>query len=413
VTGSDAGPLVDAPPAQALAAWRAALHEAGALRRTTIERRDLRTAHGQVLARDVYALQPSPPFRCAAMDGFAVKAAATAGATPDAPVLLAEGTYAAIDTGQHLPDAWDAVLPVELTAPDPQGVAATAPVAAGANVRAAGEDVPGGRRVLTCGRRLTPFDVALAASCGHAAIDVRTAPRLAILPTGEELRPAGSELAPGESIESNSIMLSGLAEASGAQALTLPSAQDDPVAIRAAVLAAVDHCDLLLLLSGSSRGRRDHAAAVLAGLGALVVRGVAQRPGHPVLLAVVGATPVLGVPGYPAAAAQTWSAFALPLLADLTGLAEEPQLLVTAELTAAVESRPDSELLVPVTLTARIDGPPLATPQSRRGSALAALAAADATLHLDAGVRHEAGAHVGVCPQRAAAGVPLRAAVKR
>jgi len=149
VTGSEAGPLVDAPPAQALAAWRAALHEARALRRTTIERRDLRTAHGQVLARDVYALQPSPPFRCAAMDGFAVKAAATAGATPDAPVLLAEGTYAAIDTGQHLPDAWDAVLPVELTAPDPQGVAATAPVAAGANVRAAGEDVPGGRRVLT------------------------------------------------------------------------------------------------------------------------------------------------------------------------------------------------------------------------------------------------------------------------
>jgi putative molybdopterin biosynthesis protein len=402
------GPLVDATPAAALAAWRTALREAGGLEATTIERRDLRTAHGSVLARDVYALQPSPPFRCAAMDGYAVRAAATASASPDAPALLAEGTYAPIDTGQHLPDAWDAVLPVELTAPDPHGVAATAVVAPGANVRAAGEDVPGGRRVLERGRRLTPFDVALAASCGHAALDVHAAPRIAILPTGEELRPAGSELGPGESIESNSIMLAGLAEMAGAQALTLPSAQDDPVAIRAAVLAAIDHCDLLLLLSGSSRGRRDHAAAVLASMGTLVVRGVAQRPGHPVLLAVVGSTPVVGVPGYPAAAAQTWSVFAAPVLAHLAGGADTAPLLVTAELTAAVESRPDSELLVPVTLAARADGPPLATPQSRRGSALAALAAADATLHLEAGVRHEAGARVGVLPLRATAGSAVR-----
>ena len=305
------------------------------------------------------------------------------------------------------------MLPVEWTAPDPHGVTATGAVVAGANVRAAGEDVPGGRRVLQRGRRLTPFDVALAASCGHAMLDVHAAPRIAILPTGEELRPAGSDLRAGESIESNSIMLAGLADGVGAVALTLPSAQDDPVAIRAAVLAAVDHCDLLLLLSGSSRGRRDHAAAVLASLGALVVRGVAQRPGHPVLLAVVGSTPVLGVPGYPAAAAQTWSVFAAPVLADLAGRTERAPLLVTAELTAAVESRPDSELLVPVTLAPRADGPPLATPQSRRGSALAALAAADATLHLAAGVRHEAGAHVGVAPLGATAGSAMRAPAPR
>jgi len=79
-------PLVDATPAEALAAWRSALGEAGALHATTIERRDLRSAHGHVLARDVYALQPSPPFRCAAMDGYAVRAAATSGATAEAPV---------------------------------------------------------------------------------------------------------------------------------------------------------------------------------------------------------------------------------------------------------------------------------------------------------------------------------------
>ena len=114
-------PLVDAAPAEALGAWRAALREAGALRETTIERRDLRTAHGHVLARDVYALQPSPPFRCAAMDGYAVHAAATTDAAPDAPCSCsADGTYAPIDTGQYLPDTWDAVLPVEWTAPDPR-----------------------------------------------------------------------------------------------------------------------------------------------------------------------------------------------------------------------------------------------------------------------------------------------------
>ncbi len=402
------GPLVNAAPAAALAAWRDALTAAGALAATTVERRDLRSAHGQVLARDVYALQPSPPFRCAAMDGFAVRAAATAGAAPDAPVLLADGSYAPIDTGQHLAEEWDAVLPVELTAPDPHGVAAHGEVHPGAHVRAAGEDVPGGRRVLERGRRLSPFDVALAASCGHAALDVHAPPRVAILPTGEELRPPGSELEPGEAIESNSIMLAALADDAGAQALTLPSAQDDPVAIRAAVLAAVDRCDLLLLLSGSSRGRRDHAASVLAGLGRLVVRGVAQRPGHPVLLAVVGTTPVVGVPGYPAAAAQTWSAFAVPLLAQLGGLVGRPPFAVAAELAVALESRPDSELSVPVALEHRPGAPPLATPLSRRGSALAALALADATLHVPAGVRHEAGAIVGVLPLQAGAGAPGR-----
>jgi putative molybdopterin biosynthesis protein len=404
-------PLADAAPAEALAAWREALVAAAALAPTTVERRDLRSAHGYVLARDVYALQSSPPFRCAAMDGFAVQAAATTGAAPDAPVLLAAGTYAPIDTGQYLPEAWDAVLPVELTAPDPQGVAVHRTVAAGAHVRAAGEDVPLGRRVLERGRRLSPYDVALAASCGHAALDVHAPPRVAILPTGEELRPAGSELGPGEAIESNSIMLAALASGAGAQALTLPSAQDDPVAIRAAVVAAVDRCDLLLLLSGSSRGRRDHAASVLAGLGRLVVRGVAQRPGHPVLLAVVGTTPVIGVPGYPAAAAQTWSAFAVPVLAELGGLVATPAFAVAAELATAIESRPDSELLVPVALEHRPGAPPLARPLSRRGSALAALSAADATLHVPAGVRHEVGTVVGVLLVQAGGAAPREPAV--
>ena len=109
------GPLVDAAPAEALGAWRTALRAADALRETTIERRDLRTAHGHVLARDVYALQPSPPFRCAAMDGYGVHAAATTAASPEAPVLLGDGAYEPIDTGQYLPETWDA--------PDPQPLA--------------------------------------------------------------------------------------------------------------------------------------------------------------------------------------------------------------------------------------------------------------------------------------------------
>ncbi len=388
-------PLVDAPPAVALEAWLGALRTAGGLQPMPVEHRALLDAVGLVVAEDVQARHGVPAHRCAAMDGIATRAEATAGATPERPVLLAAGAYDPIDTGQHVEDRWDAVVPVEQTAPDPDGVRVLAATAPGRHVRPAGEDVPLGTVVLRPGARLTAYGVGLAAACGHATVPVVRPPLVRILPTGDELRAPDATLLPGEAVESNGPMLTARARALGVEAELLPLCPDDPEALAEAIGAAAAGCELLLVLAGSSRGRRDHAASVLAGLGQVVVRGVAQRPGHPVILAVVGSTPVVGVPGFPLAAHQSFERFARPLLDLLTRTHDVTDELVV-ELAADVEGRPGAEALVPLRLQPRPGALPLATPLARRGAALHGLAAADATLTLPPGAGARSGDRVAV-----------------
>jgi putative molybdopterin biosynthesis protein len=259
--------------------------------------------------------------------------------------------------------------------------------------------VRAGQVVVAAGRRLGPYDLALAASCGHPEVAVRRPPRVAILPTGDELRPAGAGgLGPGEVAESNGVMLAAMVRQAGGDAVVRESCPDDPAALAEAVARDAGACDLLVVLSGSSRGRRDHTAGVLERLGSVVVRGVAQRPGGPTVLALVDGRPVLGAPGYPVAAARSAEAFMLPLLALLLGAAPAPAPPLRVELAAPADVRDDVHALVPARLEWRGDLPPLAWPASGRAGALMALAAADVTLHLPPGAPRHAGATVTATP---------------
>ena len=148
---------------------------------------------------------------------------------------------------------------------------------------------------------------------------MRRAPVVAILPTGDEMRPIGSELAPGELLDTNSIMLAGQARELGCEPVVLGIEPDDQARIAAAVRDAVARCDLLIIIAGSSAGRDDYTAALVEDLGLLAVHGVAVRPGHPVVLGAVDATPVIGRPGYPVSASLTFDIFAGPVIAALEG----------------------------------------------------------------------------------------------
>ncbi len=373
--------LEGAPPARALAAWVAALEAAGAASPGGAERCDVGAALGRVLAEDLRARHANPPHRCAAMDGVAVRAADTAGA----PVVLRAGAFAPIDTGQHVDPGWDAVVPLEELDRLDADVRIRHAVEPGRHVRPAGEDVAAGALVAVAGRRLEPADLGLAVACGHAEVLVRPRPRVGLIPTGDEVRPPGSELAPGEIPDANSVMLSAMLREAGALPDALPIAPDRPAALADAVRAAAARSDLVLMLAGSSRGARDHTAAVLGSCGELIVRGVALRPAHPVLLAVVDATPVVGVPGYPVSAALAFDRFVAPVLALLSGASPRAALTRPAVLGRAILGRPGDELVVPVVLEPRDGADPLAWPQSRRGGALAAHARADATLAIPAG----------------------------
>lgn len=373
--------LRGAEPAAAFDAWLAALAAAGWTAPLPAERVPLDAASGRVLNEPLIALAANPPHRCAAVDGYAVVASETANG------VLAPGSYLRIDTGQPVDDRFDAVAQVEIAREEAGDLLLERAVASGANVRAAGEDVSEGDALLPPGRLLSAYDIALAAVAGHAELCVTQRPAVAILPTGGELRAPGTRLLPGEVADADGPMLQALARDLGATCERLPARADDAEEIGAAVVSAAATSDLVLVIAGSSRGRADHTASVLARQGELVAHGVALRPAHPVALGVVGRTPVIGIPGYPVAAAVAFERFGRPLLELLLGSLPEDAPVIRVRLAGDVRARRGVEAYVPLILSAG-DDLPLAMPQSRKGGALRGLAGAHALLcaRLDDGV---------------------------
>jgi putative molybdopterin biosynthesis protein len=195
-------------------------------------------------------------------------------------------------------------------------------VAPGRHVRAIGEDIQGGKILLPAGHRIRPVDIAALAAAGHRDVRVRRRPVVAILATGDEVWPVGTVLAPGEVLDTNSLMLAGMAEEAGSEVRRLPIVPDRPDVLAQAVAVAAHHADVVLVIAGSSAGRGDHTAAVVRRLGLVAVHGVAIRPGHPVLLGVLSGerpVPVVGVPGYPASAERAFTCFVSPLLRTMLG----------------------------------------------------------------------------------------------
>ena len=234
------------------------------------------------------------------------------------------------------------------------------------------------------------------AAAGQPAA-IRSEPGLVlIVPTGDEVRPVGAALGPGEILDTNSLMLAEQAREAGCDARVLPIEPDDPDRIEAAVKAAADECDLLIIIAGSSAGRDDYTARVVASAGTLAVHGVAVRPGHPVVLGVVGRTPVLGAPGYPVSAALTFDIFAEPLLAGLSGAPprRRPRHLRPAGPQARLAVRHGR---LGAGQARRRRRHTVATPLPRGAGVLTSLVRADGLLVVPAGVEgHHAGATVSV-----------------
>ncbi len=390
----------DVPVVQALAAWQAASADAGCPIRLGAQRLALAEAIGRVTAEPVWARRSSPAFDSAGMDGVAVRSVDTVGASPSTPVTLTD--FDVIDTGDPMPQGRDAVVMrehVHLIGPAPESSAAAELVAAAVpyqHVRSIGEDIAAGELLLPQGHRLRAVDVAAIAAAGVTEVLVRRRPVVAVLPTGDEIRPLGCEPGIGEIIDTNSLMLAGQATEHGCDVLSLPIEPDDPERIAAAVLAAAQCADLVVIIAGSSAGRGDHTASVVARIGTLVVHGVAVRPGHPVVLGVVGTTPVLGAPGYPVSAALTFDIFAAPVLAALQGTTTVTRQTVSARLARKLASPLGMDDWVRVRL-GRVGGQVVATPLPRGAGVLTSLVRADGLLVVPAGLEgHHAGVDVDV-----------------
>ncbi|MEJ5225742.1 MAG: molybdopterin-binding protein, partial [Anaerolineales bacterium] len=283
--------LHDIPLPEAQKRFEDALRQADLWRVLGIETLSLdENVLGRVLAQAVWARISSPHYHASAMDGFAVRAETTAGAMPTAPVTLTHFKY--LDTGDPLPDDFNAVIPIEnvepldetgQVAPNPRRPASIrirAAVPPWSHVRPLGEDIVATQLVLPAGHTLRPADLGAIAASGHVTVTVARRPRVAILPTGTELVPIGAELKPGDILEYNSLVLAAQIKAMGGEPTRFPITIDDFDAICARVTEAAQTHDLVLLNAGSSAGAEDFSSRVVERLGTLLVHGVAVRPGH-------------------------------------------------------------------------------------------------------------------------------------
>jgi putative molybdopterin biosynthesis protein len=356
----------------------------------------LEAAIGRVTAEAVWAQRSSPAYDSAAMDGIAVRASATVGASLTTPLLLAPGDFAPVDTGDPLPDDFDAVVmreDVHFNGAKAELRAAAAPYQ---HVRSIGEDVSATELLLPEGHRLRPVDVAAAAAAGVAELVVRRRPVVAIVPTGDEIRPLGTPLDRGEIPDTNSLMLAGQAREAGCETLVPAIVPDDADRIAAALREAAARSDLTIVVAGSSRGRDDYTAAVVGAAGVLAVHGVAVRPGHPVVLGAVDSTPVLGAPGYPVSAALTFDIFAAPLLATLEGASARERPRTRARLARKLASTLGMDDWVRVRL-GRVGDELVATPLPRGAGVLTSLVRADGLLVVPAALEgHHPGEVVDV-----------------
>ncbi|MFZ6031464.1 MAG: molybdopterin biosynthesis protein [Chloroflexota bacterium] len=424
--------LHDIPLDEARAHLQAALEAAGLWGILATETIPLdERALGRVLAEPVWAKLSSPHYHASAMDGFAVRAAGTIGAAPNRPTLLLtqppslQAAY--LDTGDPLPAWADAVIPIENVEPldeydrpacDPRypyAIRIRAAVTPWGHVRLLGEDIVATQLVLPGGHILRPVDLGAIAACGHDCVMVSCRPRVAIIPTGSELKAIGQPVQAGEIIEYNSLVLAAQINTWGGEAQRFPITPDSFDAIcRQVQRATVDH-DLILLNAGSSAGSEDFSARVVERLGRLFVHGVAVRPGHPVIVGMlprckVGidqadsisssgpspAVPILGVPGYPVSAALTAEIFVEPLLARWLGRPPGEPDAIPATLVRKLTSPPGDDDYVRMAV-GQVGGRTLAVPMARGAGVITSLVRADGIAILPRGTQGlPAGAEVTV-----------------
>ncbi|GAB4409415.1 MAG: molybdopterin biosynthesis protein [Anaerolineae bacterium] len=375
--------LEDIPMDEAQARLRAALEAIGKWEPLPAELVSLDEALGRVTAEPVWARISSPHYHAAAMDGYAVRAADTRGATETRPVHLRvpEQAYP-VNTGAPLPEGFNAVIMVENTqALGDDAIEIRAPVVPWQHVRMMGEDMVATELVLPANHVLRPHDLGAIAGCGHVQVSVRRLARVAILPTGSELVPPTSSPRPGQVIEYNSVVLGAQVRQAWGTFTRWPMLPDDREALKAAIVAATAEHDLVLVLAGSSAGTRDFTARAVRETGTLLVHGVAVRPGHPVIMGVVNDTPVIGVPGYPVSAALTGELFVRPLLYQWAGQPAPRQERIKGILTRKLTSPTGDDDFVRVTV-GQVGERTLVTPLSRGAGVITSLVRADGLLHV-------------------------------
>lgn len=387
--------LTNVPLDEARGEYLARLQENGFAGQT--EMVSVQNAFGRITARAVYAAICAPHYAASAMDGIAVHAKDTFGATETTPVRLTPQQYMVVDTGDPVPEDCDAVIMVEdIVRGEDESVTIYAAAAPWQHIRQVGEDICAGEMILASYMEVTPAAIGAMIAGGVLEIEVIKKPVIGIIPTGDEIVAPCADPKPGDILEFNSSIFSAMVQEWGAEAKTYPIVPDRFDAIREMVARAADECDIVLLNAGSSAGREDYSVSVIRELGDVVYHGIAIKPGKPAILGLRGAVPILGVPGYPVSGIIVIEELLKPLVAEWFHSNTAPVQLATATLTRPVVSGLKYQEFVRVRM-GEVGGKLTASPLSRGAGVVSSFMKADGILEVPQGTEgYEAGEEVQV-----------------
>ncbi len=345
----------------------------------------LKDVSGRILREDIYSPMDIPPFHRAAFDGYAVRSADTFGASRNNPITLkvigtirpgdqeqyelGELEAVEIATGAYLPNGADAIVPLEYSRRVGEFVEIMKQVSPGANVDRKGSDVEKGTLILKSGTYLGPFEILLLSSLNITNVKVAKLPKVSVISTGNELVELGSELKMGQIVNSNAYMVSSLLHGL-AEVKYRGIARDDESSLKSLISESLED-DLIVTLAGTSVGKKDLVPKIVEDMGGrIIVHGLSIMPGKPTLLAIIGKTPLVGLPGMPVSASISAMEVLLPVVAKMIGVRGEivwPR--VRARLLRRIASRPGVRHYVRVKIS-RNNGEVTATPIRVSGSGI-------------------------------------------
>ncbi|MDM8535125.1 molybdopterin biosynthesis protein [Desulfobacterales bacterium HSG17] len=355
---------------------------------TTIETLDVVDAKGRVLEKPAIAAISAPNFHAAAMDGIAVDAKTTFGANDDTPVTLVPDNNAFwVNTGHAMPEGTNAVIMIEhLNIISDDNVEIEAPVFPWQHVRKMGEDIVATKLLFPRKHRINSYSLGALLSGGVFKVDVYTQPKVLIIPTGSELKQWHKvnplKLKPGDVVESNSSVLSGLCEDHGAVVKIHPMLKDNLENIKKNVeTAAQQNYDMICIIGGSSAGSEDFAKPVISSLGEVFVHGVTMMPGKPVMFGKVFDTPIFGIPGYPVSAIVAFELFAGPLLLKMQKLPKREIIKTLVEPARKIASKLGQEEFIRVKIGS-VDGKLVSSQLPRGSGSITTLTEADGIIRI-------------------------------
>ncbi len=366
---------------------------------------------GRITAEPVFARYSSPFYHSAAMDGYAVKFTDTFTALDSSPCLLKIGQEAVyVDTGDPMPEGFNAVIMIEdvnvvkkeslvksqeslvqtydqcpVTNDKYECIEIYQPAAPYQHVRTIGEDIVATELIIPENHRIRPIDIGAMLASGHIDVSVTRKPKIAIIPTGTEI--IEPEVVrnrtpnPPEIIEYNSVMLSGLSQELGAEAIRFPIVKDDLNEIKNVVIEALNTSDIVLIIAGSGRGSEDYTLTAIKELGDVIINGVSIKPGKPLISGFVNNKPVFGIPGYPVSAYLTFQLFVKPVIARFLGIPLEESEKIKAVISRQIASSMGIDEFIRVKAGA-VGDRHVATPVGRGAGLLMSLVRADGIIKI-------------------------------